>query len=213
VLDPYAGFTAEKLYESLTEIDITREIGSRYEYSNLGAGLLGHALALRAGKSYEELILAKICAPLGMKDTAVTLTADLRKRLATGHLPSRKRAKNWELASLVAAGALKSTANDLLRFAAACLTREDTPLSRAMASARARHRSFAKGKPSLGLGWHLAPLEPNGRVLTHHGGATGGYTSFVGLVDEPKVAVVVLGNSVESVDPLAVRILRALATR
>jgi hypothetical protein len=50
-------------------------------------------------------------------------------------------------------------------------------------------------------------------VLTHHGGATGGYTSFVGLVDEPKVAVVVLGNSVESVDPLAVRILRALATR
>ena len=35
-----------------------------------GFGLLGHALALRAGMSYEELVISRICAPLGMDSTA-----------------------------------------------------------------------------------------------------------------------------------------------
>ena len=53
--NPYADYTVEQLYQFLSSYQLTRDIGSRYEYSNLGGGLLGHVLALRAGMSYEAL--------------------------------------------------------------------------------------------------------------------------------------------------------------
>jgi serine-type D-Ala-D-Ala carboxypeptidase/endopeptidase len=62
------------LYEFLSGYKLTRDIGSQYEYSNLGVGLLGHALSLRAGMSYEALVRSRICDPLGMADTRVTLS-------------------------------------------------------------------------------------------------------------------------------------------
>jgi CubicO group peptidase (beta-lactamase class C family) len=63
--NPYVAYTVEQLYEFLSTYELTRDIGSQYEYSNLGAGLLGHVLALRAGKSYEELVLSRITGPWG----------------------------------------------------------------------------------------------------------------------------------------------------
>ncbi len=52
--NPYADYTADKLYEYLSQCKLTRDIGSKYEYSNLAVGLLGHALALRAKSDYEN---------------------------------------------------------------------------------------------------------------------------------------------------------------
>src|SRR5207253_241565 len=50
--NPYADYSVKQLYEFLSTYQLSRDIGSQYEYSNLGGGLLGHALALRAGMSY-----------------------------------------------------------------------------------------------------------------------------------------------------------------
>ena len=80
--NPYADYSVEQMYEFLSSYELTRDIGSKYEYSNLGGGLLGHVLALKAGKSYEELVESRICGPLGMKSTAITLTPEMRARLA-----------------------------------------------------------------------------------------------------------------------------------
>src|SRR5687768_14330253 len=55
-LNPYADYTAEQLFEFLGRYQLTRDIGAEFEYSNLGVGLLGQALAMRAGKSYEALV-------------------------------------------------------------------------------------------------------------------------------------------------------------
>jgi CubicO group peptidase (beta-lactamase class C family) len=65
----------------------------------------------------------------------------------------------------------------------------------------------------MGLGWHRSPLDGSGRTMVWHNGGTGGFRSFIGFVPEPPAGVVVLGNSMESVDPLALRLLRLLATR
>ena len=68
--NPYADYTVEQLYAFLSTHQLGRDVGAQYEYSNLGGGLLGHVLALRAGMSYEALVEARITRPLGMTSTA-----------------------------------------------------------------------------------------------------------------------------------------------
>jgi len=71
--NPYADYSVDQLYQFLSSYQLTRDIGSQYQYSNLGGGLLGHVLARRAGTDYETLVRSRICDPLGMKDTRITL--------------------------------------------------------------------------------------------------------------------------------------------
>jgi CubicO group peptidase (beta-lactamase class C family) len=49
------------LYAFLSKCKLDRDIGAKYAYSNLGMGLLGHILALKAGTNYEGLVLREIC--------------------------------------------------------------------------------------------------------------------------------------------------------
>src|SRR5437016_11097706 len=84
-MNPYADYSVQQLYAFLSSYQLTRDIGATYEYSNLGVGLLGHALALKAGTSYEQLVTRRVLIPLQMKETAITLTPALRARLALGH--------------------------------------------------------------------------------------------------------------------------------
>src|SRR5262245_44928996 len=74
--NPYVDYTVQQLYDFLSGYKLGRDIGVQYEYSNLGAGLLGQALALRAGMSYESLVRARICDPLSMSDTRMTLSPE-----------------------------------------------------------------------------------------------------------------------------------------
>ena len=46
--------------------------------------------------------------------------------------------------------------------------------------------------------------------MVWHNGATGGFATFLGLVRETRTAVVVLSNSANSVDDVAVEILKTL---
>ena len=59
--NPYADYSVEQLYQFLSGYQLTRDIGSQYEYSNLGGGLLGHVLARRAGMDYEKFVRSRIC--------------------------------------------------------------------------------------------------------------------------------------------------------
>jgi serine-type D-Ala-D-Ala carboxypeptidase/endopeptidase len=83
--NPYADYTRTKLARLTKELKPNREPGEKYEYSNLGAGLLGHALATAAkADSYDALVRDRICKPLGLKDTGEALTGGQKSRLARG---------------------------------------------------------------------------------------------------------------------------------
>ncbi|HVZ35758.1 MAG TPA: serine hydrolase, partial [Polyangiaceae bacterium] len=106
--DPYADYSVDQLYQFLSGYSLPRDVGASYEYSNLGGGLLGHALALRLGENYEALVRSRIAAPLGMPSTVVTLTPELKARLATAHDEAGEPTDNWNLPTLAGAGALRS---------------------------------------------------------------------------------------------------------
>src|SRR5262249_5694080 len=53
--DPYGGYSVDALYAGLAQIRLVVPIGAGENYSNLGMGLLGHALERAAGMPYEEM--------------------------------------------------------------------------------------------------------------------------------------------------------------
>ena len=132
--NPYADYTVEQLYQFLSTYQLTRDIGSQFEYSNLGGGLLGHALARRAGMDYEALVRSRITGPLGMSGTGITLSPQMKARLALGHNDKLVTVPNWDLPALAGAGALRSSVNDMLTFLAANLGYMKSPLAPAMAA-------------------------------------------------------------------------------
>ena len=189
--NPYADYSVEQMYQFLSGYQLTRDIGSQYEYSNLAVGLLGHALTRRAGLDYEALVRARITAPLGMPHTAVTLSSDMRARLAQGHNPALDPVANWDLPTLAGAGALRSSANDMLTFLAAAMD-ERSPLARAFATMLATRRPASAGM-EVALGWHILKT-PDGEIIWHNGG-TGGYRTWMGYEPRSRVGVVVLTNA------------------
>lgn len=192
--NPYADYTVEQLYQFLSSCQLTRDIGSQFEYSNLGGGLLGLALARRAGVDYEALVRSRITGPLGMNSTGIALTPEMKARLAVGHNAKLEATPNWDLPALAGAGALRSSANDMLTFLAANLGYVKSPLAPAMASMLAvRRPTSAAGLGEIGLGWLIAK-RPAGEIVWHNGG-TGGYRSFVGFDAKSGVGVVVLSNT------------------
>lgn len=202
--NPYADYDAERLYGFLSSHKLRRDVGEAVEYSNVGYGLLGHALVLREGTDYEALVTERILEPLEMADTAVELTPRLRERLAPGHDERLRPAANWDLNVLAGAGALRSTVNDLLTFIEANMGLRESPLGAAMELAHTPRLPDPALGMDLGLGWIIA-VEGDRRFVWHNG-ATGGYSSFVGFDPEAREGVVVLSNSANLGDPLAYRL-------
>jgi len=191
--NPFADYDTPKLYEFLSSYTLKRDIGEKYEYSNVGVGLLGHALARKAGMSYEALVRTRVLQPLGMKDTTVTLSDEQKKRLATGHNGALVSVKSWDFDALQGAGALRSTVNDMLKFLAANLELTNTPLKPAMLRMRSLRRSTGTPGSDILMAWHT--LSRDGSEIVWHAGATSGYRSFVGFDPAKKTAVVVLCNT------------------
>ena len=202
--NPYADYDAERLYAFLSAHELRRDIGKAVEYSNVGYGLLGHALALGEGTDYETLVTERILEPLGMADTAVELTPSLGARLAPGHDERLRPAANWDLNVLAGAGALRSTVNDLLTFIEANMGLQESPLGVAMEFAHAPRVPDPALGMDLGLGWIIA-VEGDRRFVWHNG-ATGGYSSFVGFDPKAGEGVVVLSNSANLGDIVAYRL-------
>jgi len=115
--DPYADYTVNDLYAFLGSYALTVDPGTTFAYSNVGAGLLGHALTRHAGGTYEANIASVIGAPLGLVDTAVTLNDTQKARLTPGHDGDLVAAKAWTATNAIeGAGQLHSTAHDLLKL-------------------------------------------------------------------------------------------------
>jgi YD repeat-containing protein len=206
--NPYAGYSVENLHAFLSGHVLTRDIGAQFEYSNLGVGVLGHALALRARSDYETLVKARILGPLDMRETSIQLSKEMAGRLAAGHNARLEPAGNWDVPTLAGAGALRSTASDLLQFLSAFLGMTRSELSPAMARMLSVRRPAMAGMTS-GLGWLVVTRD--GVEMVWHNGATGGYSAFVGYVPSRAVGVVVLANNAgaagSSVDDLGMHLL------
>jgi len=191
--NPYADYSVSQLYEFVSSFAPQHYPGSHYEYANLGFGLLGHALALRAGRSYEDLVVERICEPLGLASTRITLTPEMQARLVPGHDTGLRRVPNWDLPTLAGAGALRSCGHDLVRFLDAAQGRVETSLAPAFGRLLEVRRQTDSANVVAAAGWFVT-TEHRDELVWKDGG-TGGYATFVGYSARSGVAALLLSDS------------------
>ena len=199
-------YTFGQLYLGLSNTTITREPGSKYEYSTFGAGLLGHILTLKSNmSSYDELLTKRILNVLGMNSTSIYLSDEQKSRLAIGHLSGRELPLFNISNPLVPGGGLYSSANDLLKFISSNIGLIKTKLDSAMqASHLIRHSTGflipnnieVSGRDAnielfIGLGW-LITTNLGNEIVWHNGGTIGGYNAFLGFNPATNRGIVVL---------------------
>ena len=184
--NPGAGYTVSQAYDFLSHCKLRFEPGTKQRYSNFGVELLGHIIALKAGKDYETLVLERICLPLGMNSTRVAVPLELKSRLATGHALPGRSVPDFDCSVFPGGGGLRSTANDLLKFVSAYLGLAPSPLASLMQNAEAAH--LVESGAKLRLAWW------GEGTLFEHGGRTFGCSTKLAFDTGKRRGVVVLSN-------------------
>jgi serine-type D-Ala-D-Ala carboxypeptidase/endopeptidase len=193
--NPYADYTATELYAYLTKQGVARPANPGFLYSNLGFGTLGQALAVRAGIPWPELLKEEVTSPLGLKDTTVALTPEQQARFIPGHDANHRPAHAWDLVAFAGAGAIRSSASDMLTYLEANLHPETLkPAATTLAAAiRQQHELRADAFPGtrIALAWLFESESGN----YWHNGGTGGYSSYAFFNPKGDYAAVVLLNT------------------
>lgn len=206
VQNPYADYTVEQLYSFLSGYELPREIGALWDYSNLGMGLLGHALSLRAGMTFERLLRERILGPLAMGNTGFDLAPPVGAPSAQGHGSMAQPVPNWDVPTLAGAGALRSTMYDMLLFGAANLLSDSTGISSVLQDTHEVRAPDVQQNLSMALGWLVNKRFVDRPIIWHNGG-TGGFHSFIGLDKSGHRAVIILTNGVQSIDDIGFHLL------
>lgn len=202
--DPWADADSAVVVSGLATLtSLQFEPGSRSEYSNVAAGLLGQVLVRRSGApSYTALVHTRFAQPLGLRVFTTNATPEDTRAFAQGH-NALGPVPRWHLDYLAGAGAIVSTLADMTRVARACLGDAPPPLADAIATAQSPRREFMQHR--IGLHW-VTTRTPSGDVVWHNGG-TGGFRSWMGCNRATGRAAVVLTNgSVAGVDDLGLHL-------
>jgi D-alanyl-D-alanine-carboxypeptidase/D-alanyl-D-alanine-endopeptidase len=190
--NPYAGLTEQDVWDVLGPRTV-RPQRRKMRYSNFGVGLLGHLLARAAGTTYQALIAERVLVPLGLTSTGVGRCGG-ETEVVQGHRRG-KPTPPWTFGALQGAGALRSTAANMLTFAQACIAPSAGPLGEALALAQRPAHTGRFGIARVGLGWQLRAGRPGAllRDTVWHNGGTYGAASFL-AVDPSGMAVTAFGN-------------------
>ncbi|KAK1178199.1 serine hydrolase [Streptomyces sp. NBS 14/10] len=203
--NPYAAFTPDDVLRALARTRLRATPGTRVRYSNFGLGLLGHALTGAAdGTPYPALLDARVLLPLGLRDTGCATSAAEGGAQATGYWYGRARPA-FRIPGLPAAGALRTSARDLLALVEAILdpapdvapALASTAVPAALRTALrdvTRPRVRLPNGRGLSLVWNIR-RRPDGSDLYHHSGATRGFTAFAGFNPRRATALVALANA------------------
>jgi CubicO group peptidase (beta-lactamase class C family) len=189
--NPFGDYHAEDLYRYLSTHGVARPADATFVYSNLGLGLLGQALAERAGVSYPELLRDQVTGPLGLKDTAVQLSPEQQNRFIQGHNAARVPVPAWDFDVFAGAGGIRSTAGDMLTWLEANLHPERfASLSAAFAESHRLHADASAGM-QIALAWLYRP----DAGIYWHNGAIAGFSSYAFFHPKGDYAAVVLLNN------------------
>ena len=203
--NPFSDYDRVALHDFLVRHGTGKPADAKYLYSSMGIGLLGYALAQRAGVPYSELIRTEITGPLRMNDTVFALSPNQERRLIQGHGAALDAVDAGSREGGIFAGAIgaKSTAEDLLTWLDANLHPERHAIGAAPGSPGATlpaafaldHQLRGVVKPNTEVAFSWLYDVKSGRF--EHGGTTPGYTAHVEFSPRHDRGIVVLYNRMD----------------
>ncbi len=196
--NPYADYAVIDLYTYAAQHGVEKPTDAGFLYSNVGVALLGQALANRAGTTYAKLLRREVTGPLGMNDSSISLSESQERRFIPGHLSNHEPAHRWDLNAFAGAGAVRSTAGDMLKYLEAQLHPEKinisgSPSAKTLPAAISRSHVPQADAPSgskIAFAWMI-----NSKFAYWHNGATGGYSSIAFFNPSEDFAAIVLLNT------------------
>ncbi|MDZ7675355.1 MAG: serine hydrolase domain-containing protein [Acidimicrobiales bacterium] len=114
--DPYAKFSETMVFDQLGRRTRVPK-RAKFQYTNLGMGLLGHILERVAGRPFPALLRERLLDPFGLHGGRHVRH---RSRVAQGFRKG-KPTPPWTFGALAASGAMRSTPSDLASFARSAL--------------------------------------------------------------------------------------------
>lgn len=197
--NPGAGYTEGDLATFMATYRLRVSPSTQFAYSNLGAGTLGSLLVKRARASdYGSLVARDVARPLGLSDTTIALSAEQRARAVAGHSEGAPTPPNDIGEPLAGGGALRSTGDDMLRFAESALAGSGelaTAWRLVLTPLRPSNSAAREGEGFVQTGLLIGVEDWKGTTLYTKSGGTAGFSSFVAFTTQPPAAVVVLTNT------------------
>lgn len=187
--NPYAAYNRQRLWLALGGLKLETAPPCGASYSNFGLGIVGEILSEHYGKPWDVLVRENITAPLGMHDTVQSLgSRTARMAPAFNHAAT---AGVWDFQALAGAGALRSTAADMLVFSRAVMAGRNGPLGPAVERMLAPLGVFQSNR----IGYAVMMRGPEGRRTYFHEGGTGGYRTLWTVAPDTQDALVVLTSN------------------
>ncbi len=201
-------YTFDQFYQGLSNFTLSREPGSKVEYSTFGIGLLGHILALKSNmSSFDKLLEHDILNVLGMNDTSFGLADSQKSRLAVGHFDGQELPILNFSSSIAPGGGLHSTVSDMLKFLSANIGLIKTTLDDAMQESHLIRHSTGLLLPNnlqasassnnndiglyIGLGWFITTNFGH-EIIWHNGATIGGYNAYMAFNPTTERGIVIL---------------------
>ncbi|MGE7940543.1 serine hydrolase domain-containing protein [Lysinibacillus xylanilyticus] len=161
----------------------TNEPKVKFRYSNVGMGLLGYILANTLHTDFETAIKQRLTDPLELQSTFISIPPDKKESILQGYGIRGHKKPPLHMNNFMAAGAIRSTVDDLLKFMKAHLSDENLGYTLTHQATETISKDL-----SIGLGWLLED------GIIWHNGSTKGFSSYLGFDKAQQTGVVVLSN-------------------
>jgi CubicO group peptidase (beta-lactamase class C family) len=187
--NPFKNYTQRQLATYFSnDLQLDSPPGEKYQYSNLGAGLLSYIISLVDGRTFEEIVAQRIFEPLKMIDSTFDVR-ELGAKIARGIDEKGNFCEHWDGGILVGCLGIISTAEDLAKFALASID-----LSNSACNLQAQQTFDIEPNVKSNLGWQERVIVPENVRMQGINGGTGGYGASVLLNRDKNCAVVALTN-------------------
>lgn len=206
-------FTRDQLYARLRFLEPTRDFRAVWQYQNLMYLTAGYLSGKLDGKSWEDVVRARVFTPLGMT-TADISVADLTKSadyaLPYVKLPNDSLVKvpYRNLDAIAPAGAINANVAEMIRYVTMHLNQGKFEGREVISAAAAREMQAPQmvipvpaqpgaggtdlGHEQYGMGFFIGSYR--GHKMVHHGGNIDGFSAEVNFLPNDSIGVVILTN-------------------